>query len=496
MDLHARLRNAVPWLAFSKTVVQAISLLSTLTVARLLNPNDYGVMALSAFWTSSLTMVSELGAGAAVIQFRDLEKRELNALFAFTMGLSLLGYAALFGSAPAIASWFHNEQLVSVLRVAGLALPLSTLRIVPESLLRKELRFEVLAKTNIAASALAIPVALSCALLGAGVWALVAAALVSAVMQTGVIIATSRWVPSFALGSARLPHLLRFSFHALGGRLCWTVYQQLDVVVLGKFGGTATVGVYSMAMQLIVFPIEKVFNIVNEIAYPAMAHLQDNLDELRRSFLKSLQLVALLACPLYIGLAFVAHDLVRVILTDKWASSADLLLLLVPYGLLSSLAVLPAPLLLARYRSDVVFRYTLIQLFIMPPAFWIGARSFGASGVAMAWVIMYPLALAWLLSQVKRETQMAWRDLWIAVMPAAGAAAFMGAALLALRAAINMMDMESSLTTLLLAVGLGLVTYPLGLWVCARQTWREILSIAQRTILEHRRPADTLPVSG
>ncbi|MFZ3013344.1 MAG: oligosaccharide flippase family protein, partial [Nitrospira sp.] len=91
MNLNDHLRKSISWLACSKVVVQGISLLSTLTVARLLTPDNYGVMALSAFWTSSLLVVSELGAGAAVIQFQNLKKQELNILFGFTTSLSLLG---------------------------------------------------------------------------------------------------------------------------------------------------------------------------------------------------------------------------------------------------------------------------------------------------------------------------------------------------------------------------------------------------------------------
>lgn len=493
MNLNDRLRSSISWLACSKVVVQGISLLSTLTVARLLTPDNYGVMALSAFWTSSLLVVSELGAGAAVIQFQNLKKQELNILFGFTTSLSLLGYLVLFLLAPFIGDWFASEQLSSVLRVAGMALPIATLRVVPEGLLRKELRFDLIAKTNIMSSSLSIPVALMCAFSGAGVWALVASSLVGALAQTLLIFHFEQWRPSTAMKSERWDRLMRFCLQSFGGRICWAVYQQLDVLILGKFEGAVSVGIYTMALQLITFPVEKVFSIVNEIAYPAMAHLQDDVAQLRSSFAQSLRILTAVACPLYIGLAFVAEDLIQIILTDKWSDSAGVLKLLVPYGLFTALAVLPAPILLSRYRADLVFRYTFAQLLIMPLAFWIGARQAGAIGVAMAWVVVYPFSLSWLFIQVFREVQITWYDAWGVVKPAMSAAACMGAALMALKIGLAYGGVSQAAVTLVITVVTGAVTYMCGLWVYGRDLLIEMLAMSTSLVRRNAPAKEKLP---
>jgi O-antigen/teichoic acid export membrane protein len=204
MSSQPRVLQSIFWLASSKAIIQALSLVSTIAVARILDPADYGLMAIASLLISVSGMVSEFGAGSAIIQFRDLERRELNGIFWLTIGLSVMVYLLLCAAAPPIAYWFGRPELVSVLRVAGLALPLSTLRVVPENLLRREMRFDRIAVANVAAACLAIPAVFLLAMSGAGVWALVASAVVMVVVQTASMFISTRWAPGTDVGTSRL----------------------------------------------------------------------------------------------------------------------------------------------------------------------------------------------------------------------------------------------------------------------------------------------------
>src|SRR5207245_5272696 len=171
------------WVVWSRGVVQAVSFASTLVVARLLTPEDYGVMALAAVWTYIIWLVAELGLGAAILQFRDLDERELNTCFWLTLGVAGLGYVLLYAAAPAIGAWFVNPTLSPVLRVLGLTLPLSALRAVPDAMLRKRLELDKVSKAEIGAAVVAIPLVVGTAWGGGGVWALVAGALIAPLVQ-------------------------------------------------------------------------------------------------------------------------------------------------------------------------------------------------------------------------------------------------------------------------------------------------------------------------
>jgi O-antigen/teichoic acid export membrane protein len=164
-----RIAKSVFWIVWSRGGIQLLSFASTLLVARLLNPSDYGVMALAGIWTTTIAMIAEMGLSSAIIQFQDLEDRDLNSCFWLTMGVAGIGYLGLYVAAPAIAGWFFSPMLSDVLRVVGLALPLTAIRIVPDSLLRKRLALDKVSQAEIAAVVVTIPVVLGMAWVGAGV---------------------------------------------------------------------------------------------------------------------------------------------------------------------------------------------------------------------------------------------------------------------------------------------------------------------------------------
>src|SRR4030095_9070836 len=161
-------------MTWSRVALQGISFVSTIVVARLLSPSDYGLMALAGIWIGVIVLLAELGLGAAIVQFRDLDDRELNTCFWLTMSLAALGYGVLYLAAPLIAEWFGTPRLLTVLRVVGLGLPLVAFRVVPDALLRQRIQLDRVSRAEVAAGLLTIPVVVGMAWAGAGVWALVA----------------------------------------------------------------------------------------------------------------------------------------------------------------------------------------------------------------------------------------------------------------------------------------------------------------------------------
>jgi len=273
-------------MVWSRGAIQALTFLSTLWIARLLSPADYGLMAIAGIWTGIVALLAEMGLGAAIVQFRDLEERELNSCFWLTMGIDTVGYVALYVASAALGTWFVNPMLTEILRVAGLGLPLVAVRVVPDSLLRKQLAFDKVAKAEIIAALSAVPVMIGMAGAGAGVWSLVAGVILVPFVQTAVSFSYVRWRPGLQIGGRQYSQVLKYSLNTLGSRLCWGTYQQADVFVLGKVSGDLVLGFYSMAMALASLPVEQVSAVVNQLASPLMAELQANQEAMREAFLR------------------------------------------------------------------------------------------------------------------------------------------------------------------------------------------------------------------
>lgn len=473
-----QLARSVFWIVWSKGAAQLISFLSVLLVARLLSPADYGLMALASIWTGMMLLISEMGLGAAIIQFQHLDDAEVNACFWLTMTVALAGYVSLYGAAPSIAGWFSAPKLADVLRVIGLTLPLMAVRVVPDSLLRKRLAFDRLAQADIAAVMINVPIVLGLAWWGAGVWALVVGALVAAIVQVVSSFWFARWRPGLRVGGARLPSLLHYSVATLGSRITWATYQQADVFVLGKVSGDIAVGYYSMAKHLAALPVTKVSVLVNQLAAPVMAELQESLTELRASVLRGVRLVTTVSLPVCVGVMLVAADIVRVALTEKWAAAVPPLRILSLYSILSSVAVLFVPALMARYRTGFMLRYSLTQLLLMPLAFWAGAAWGGPLGVALAWATVYPIGFAWLLREVLRELEIGWRQFLAQLKPAALSTLVMILTVLLARLVWDSVAPDHPVGRLGVMVGAGAVGYGATLWWIGDAVRGEILQVA------------------
>ncbi len=454
-----RIAKSLFWLVWSRGAVQLISFLSTLLVARLLNPADYGLMALVSVWTYAVALMAELGLGVAIVQFPELEDRELNTCFWLIVGTSAVGYLALYATAPAIAEWFDSPLLSPVLRVAGLSLPLVALRTVPDGLLRKRLQLDRVSQAEVASMLTTMPVVLGLAWSGAGVWALVAGSLVMPLVQDVVSFWLVRWCPGLRVGSPRLREILRYSLAALGARVGWVVYQQVDAVVLGKVSGQVVLGFYSMAKQLASLPLEKITVVANHLALPIMAGCQGDRATMRGSFLRGLRLVASLTVPLGLGIALVADDFVAVALGEKWVAVVPVLRVLCVLGLIRSVDTLLPPVLLARYRAGSLFRWTMALLLVMPFAFWAGAALRGSVGVALAWIVVYPLVMAWMAREALQELETGWRTLLDQLRPVVIASLMMAGIVIIVRWALPASDVAARVARLVLAAALGVTVY-------------------------------------
>jgi O-antigen/teichoic acid export membrane protein len=394
--------KSIRWIVWSRGVVQLVSLLATVIVARLLSPADYGVIALVSLCIGTSAMLTELGLGAAIVQFRDLSERELNACFWLNVVATAIAFGVITWWSPAISQWFGSPQFADVLSVALLVLPIASLRAVPDGLLRRQLRLDYVSKAEMAASLMALPVVFALALLGAGVWALVAGMFITASVQTATSFFFARWHPGLRIGG-RLSQIIIYSINALGARACWLLYDQADTFVVGKVSGSISLGLYSLAKQVGTIPAEKVAGVVNQLAGPLMAELQSQRDALRVSLLRGLQAVSWLTIPVSVAVVISADDLVHVILSEKWASAVPLFRLFGVYGAIRSLAVLFPPVLMARYRMRFLFIYNLALLAVMPLAFSGAALTAGPTGVACVWLLVYPAVMVWMAREALRE---------------------------------------------------------------------------------------------
>ena len=454
-----------------------MSFISTILVARWLSPSDYGLMALAGVWIAVIVMMTELGLGSAIVQFRDLSREELNGCFWLSLGLATLSYFAIFAAAPFIGGWFDSPRLPLVLQVSSLSIPLGAIRTVPDSLLRKNLSLDKISQAEIIAGVVTIPLVLSMAWAGLGVWALVIGTVSIPFVQSAATFWYLRWVPGIAVSSERLMAIMRFSLSIIGSRFCWATYAQADTFVLGKIAGDTVVGLYSMGKQIATLAVSKISTAVNQLATPVMAELQSDQAGMRHAFMKGLRIVSCVTFPICIGMMIVAEDLVSVVLTEKWLSIVPVLKILCIYGLVRSLDVLFPPVLLAKYRTSFLLWYGMILLVVMPIAFYAGALASEGVGVACVWVGVYPLLASRMVHEVLTALGLRWVDLWNQIEAAVWPTALMVVTIMPIQLWVLPSQFMNPLSRLLTVSCLGAIVYFAGLYYRGGQPRQDMLMV-------------------
>ena len=473
------------WLAWSRGVMQVLSFVTTLLVARILMPADYGVMALASVWTTFVGMVAEMGLGAAIIQFRDLDRREIDTCFWITMTLATVGWAALSLSAPMIASWFGVPRLTEVLPVLALVLPLTSCRVVSDSLLRKSLALDRVSQAEVLGGLAALPVMVGCALAGLGVWTLVVGALLAPTVRSAATVAFAPWRPGFRLGGKRAREALHFSLASLGARVLWALREEADQLIVGKLSGQVVLGFYAMAKELACLPGSKISTVVNTLASPIMAELQTNIDAMRAAFYRAMRLTAAIALPTSAGMALVAGEMIAVLLGPKWLSSVPLLRLLCLYAAVRAVDVLLPPVLFARRRERFLLWYLSALLIVVPAAAFLGALWDGPRGMILFSTPVYCAVMAIMAKEALAEMRASISELWSEIWPILGATAVMAAVVVLTRELALVGQPEPTWASLVLLSMSGAVAYGTALLAFGRSVIGEGAEVA-RWILRRR----------
>jgi O-antigen/teichoic acid export membrane protein len=448
------------WIAWSRGALQLLTFATTLFVARILVPADYGVMALATSFTAHAGMLAEMGLGSAIIQFRDLSRRELDTCFWITMTLAMVCFATLFLGASAIARWLAVPTLADVLPVLSLVLPLTACRVVSDSLLRKRLALDRVSQAEVIGAVVTLPIVIGCALGGLGVWTLVVGYLVGPTVRSVATFAFAPWVPGFRIGGERVREVVCFSLATLGSRFMSALRESASSLVLGKVTGQVSiVGLYVMADDVAHLPGQKIAPVINMLSSPVMAELQTNIDAMREALYRTIRLTVAIVVPASAGIALVADDMVAVLLGPKWLPAAPLIRLISLYAAVRAVdGVLPS-VLFARRREKFLFWYCLVLLIVMPGAAILGAIWGGAAGMILLYTPAYCGVMIFMAKQALAELKGKFSELWSQTWAIMAAAAAMIVIVLILGEFAARMQVELPLARLALLSLAGAVTY-------------------------------------
>lgn len=360
-ELKEKTVKGVMWSSIDRFSTQGIQFVFSILIARLLLPEDYGVVAmLNIFLAVSQTFIDS-GFGAALIRKSDRTEIDFSTVFYFNIAVGVLFYVLLWIASPFIAAFYGIPLLEDITKVVALNLVFNSLSGVQNAKLSIAIDFKTRAKISLTGALLTGAVGLWMAYSGFGVWALVAQSVFGSLLNTVLLYWLVRWRPQWAFSWKSFREMFSFGSKLLASGLLDTAYRNVYTLVIGKFFSSSTLGLYSRADGLAQYPSSNITSVLQSVTFPVLCSIQNEPERLANAYKRFLRLSAFVVFPLMVGLAAVADPLIRLVLTDKW-EGCIYLLQIICFGLMwYPIHAINLNLLQVRGRSDFFLKLEVIK---------------------------------------------------------------------------------------------------------------------------------------
>jgi O-antigen/teichoic acid export membrane protein len=467
LELEGRILRNTGWVGISLGVKQAGSLLALIVLARILEPSDFGLVALAWGVLYFIEQIQETGLGSALVYRRNDVEAAAATVLIYAPLLSVVGYLAVFAAAPLAARFFHAPELADVLRVMALVLVFRGLGVVPGAILERSLDFRSRTIAEVAATFVQIGVFIGLAVAGFGVWSLVIGNLASQAVQATLYWLFVPWRPSLRRWSRPiLVDLVRYGRFVGGANVLTVLSNTVDNLVIGRMLGTSSVGLYGAAFRLANFPNSVVGHTVGRTMFSVYSMLQDDLAAFRYAYLRNLERVALLAVPVSVGLIVAAEPIVLALLGDRWLAAVPALRILGVYGLIKSFGAMSVEALKGAGAPHWPFVFSSVYLVVAIPALVVLTAAFEITGAAVAMLIAVAAVALPLIAITARRLDLSALDLARTLAPSALCSALLAATLGALLVQSRSLAPAASLALL---VSVGFLVYVMATALFARR---------------------------
>ena len=467
-----KVAKGVAWSTAEKVCSMLLQMVVSIVVARLLVPEDFGVMAILTFFTAVALVVVDSGFSQTLLRKKNPTDDDYKSVFVFNLAVSAVLYLILVALSPLLARYYDLGVITQIAPVLFLLLPLNALGIIQNTKLSREFRFGLLSRINFVASLAAGIAAVVVALSGGGVWALVAQRLMQMGMRSLLLWWRGNWNGEGSFNSLAWRDMAPFSFRLMSTDVVAATYNNLAQLFIGKIYSADTLGYFNQAQKIKDLPVQSAVLSVQSVTYPALAKIKDDVDKFAESFRKVLMINIFVMAPVAVGMSAVAEPLFRVLLGEKW-------LLTVPYFEVIALAGVFYPLSMVAYNvlkvhsnGTIIFRLELLKKAIMTAVL---AMTIPHSTMAIAWGLVAMTVVEFIVNFVatRRYTTLSWWQMVRTLLPSLLLTAVM---YMAVKAVGHYAGALSPILLLLVQIAVGVAIYMLGAWVCRLEALKEFVS--------------------
>jgi O-antigen/teichoic acid export membrane protein len=375
------------WVGTTSFFSKIVSFTTTLLLAKLLTPDDIGLIAIASLVIASIGLFREMGLSRALIYERkDVEKAADTAFFiipAVSLGLYLLAFV----SAPFIASFFKDHHITLIVRLLAISLIISSFGEVPSALFEKEIDFKKRAFPEALYLITYGIVSVWFAFLGFSYWSMVIGQLAAAVANLISTWWISDWRPQLSFSKSAAKRLLGYGKYIAGMGVVHFAIRNIDDAFVGRMLDKATLGAYYLAYRIANLPATNITNIIGRVMFPVYTRIADYTYDLRNAFLKTLKFTALITVPLTFGIIALSRDFLILLYQDKWIAAVVPIQILSLFGLIRSLGSGMGGVFMAVGKPDIMLKISTGQLIILASLLYPTVKLYGIVGVCVLCVI-------------------------------------------------------------------------------------------------------------
>jgi O-antigen/teichoic acid export membrane protein len=392
LSLRRRTFTAVRWTTAGTIIKAGLQIVQLAVLARLLVPEDYGLMAMVTVVLSFATLFSDFGVNSAFVQRREVTEDQRSSLFWFNLAVSACLTVLVMALSPSLATFFGDERLVPLMILAATMFVIAAAGQQVRAAAEKNLQFSGVMIVEVVAALLGLVLAVTTALAGWGVYALLAGALTNTLASTVLawVILSRGWRPKWRMKSDDVRSFLGFGGALVAGNVVNQFNLTIDLLLGGRMLSATQLGFYSVPRNLTLQTQFLVNPIITRVAFPLIAEIQHDLARVRSIYLQTLNMTASTNAPIYIGIAFFAPEVVHLVLGSGWERSGEILRILALWGAIRSTGNPVGSLLLGMGRAGLALEWNAAMLLVVPPAVWVGSGH-GPEGIAWALLLVQVL---------------------------------------------------------------------------------------------------------
>jgi len=340
---------------------QGIQFVIQIILARLLSPEDFGLIAMITVVISISNSIMDSGFGNALIREKNVTQKDYSTVFNFNLVTSIIIYIIIFFLAPTISRFYVEERLIKILRVLSISIIINSFGLVQRTILTKKIDFKTQTKINVVASISSGVIGIILASLGFGVWSLVIRTIFMNLVQSVMLFISNRWIPSLEFDINSFKKYFKFGWKLLISGLINTIYNNLYYLIIGRGFSASILGYYTNASKLKDTVTQSITSAIQKVTYPVLSNMNTDDIQLKFSYKKILKNAAFIIFPIMIGLASVANPLISVLLGERWIPSIVYFQILCLEGMLYPIHAINLNVLQVKGRSDLFLKLEIIK---------------------------------------------------------------------------------------------------------------------------------------